>query len=98
LSAVVNSRFRTRPLTDDVDPAAVDEIDGTPVVERLVTRPDRRGAVVRLATGQLAVLGESVAIGAPKMLKLWATRRLRSAKAPADRAWWKLVRQVVAAW
>jgi hypothetical protein len=95
LNATLNARFRSGPWTADVKPAEADHVNGVEVVERLVTRSDRPGAVVRLATGQLAVIGESFAVGAPRMLKLWASRRIARATAPAERAWWTQVRQAV---
>jgi hypothetical protein len=95
LNATLSPRFRSGPWTGDVKPADADEVNGVEVVERIVTRSDRPGAVVRLASGQLAVLGESFAVGAPRMLKLWAPRRMARATAPADRAWWTQVRRAI---
>ena len=97
MTTTLNPRFRSGPWTGDMPPAEADHVDGVEVTERLLLHPDGRGAVVRLASGQVAVLGDSFAVGAPRMLKLWATRRLSAMTAPADRAWWTQVRRAVVA-
>ena len=95
MTTTLNPRFRSGPWTDSVPPAEADQVDGVDVVERLATRPDQSGAVVKLENGRVAVLGDSFAVGAPRMLRLWATRRAAAVTAPADRAWWTQVRQAL---
>ena len=97
MTTTLNPRFRSGPWTGDVPPAEADHVDGVEVTERLLTRPDRSGAGVRLARRQVAVLGASFAVGAPRMLKLWATRRNAAVTDAADRAWWTQVRRAVVA-
>ena len=96
MTTSLNPSFRSGPWPAEIPPAEADHVDGVGVVERLVTRPDQPGAVVKLENGQLAVVGQSFAIGAPRMLRLWATRRLAAVTAPADRAWWTQVRHALA--
>ena len=95
MTTTLNPRFRSGPWTGDALPAEADHVGGVEVTERLLTRPDQPGVVVKLASGQLAVVGDSFAVGAPRMLRLWATRRLSAVTDSGDRAWWTQVRHAV---
>jgi hypothetical protein len=97
LTTTLNPRFRSGPWTAETPITEAGDLDGVVITERLATRADQAGAVVRLENGHVAVLGESFAVGAPRMLRLWATRRLASVTAPDDRAWWTQVRRAVGA-
>jgi hypothetical protein len=97
MTTTLNPRFRSGPWTGATTPAQAGDVDGVEIVERLATRDDEDGALVRLASGQLAVLGKTLAVGAPRLLKLYATRRAATTAAPGDRAWWTQVRHAVAA-
>ena len=96
-SPTLNPRFRSGPWTGETPAHEADEVYGVDVIERLAEREDESGALVRLQNGQLAVLGNVVAVGAPRMLRLYATRRAATTPAPADRAWWTQVRHAAAA-
>ena len=95
MNTTIEPRFRSGPWTGATAPTEASHVDGVAIVERLATREDGDAAVVRLANGRLAVLGEILAVGAPRLLHLFATRRLSTATAPADRAWWQQVRREV---
>lgn len=97
MTTTLNPRFRTGPWTEDTTVAEAAEINGVAVTERLLTRPDGDAALVRLENGHLAVLDNSVAVGSPKMLRLWATRRQAAMTDDADRAWWTQIRRAVGA-
>jgi hypothetical protein len=79
--------FRSRPYTGSTPPQCAQDVDGVAVVERLMMRQDAPGALVRLANGTLAVLGDVLAVGRRPSLRQFAHSRARSA-ADADRAWW----------
>ena len=96
-ATTLNSRFRSGPWTGETPAHEAEEICGLEIVERLAEREDASGAVVRLENGQLAVLGNVLAVGAPRLVQLYATRRAATTPAPADRAWWTQVRHAVAA-
>jgi hypothetical protein len=88
--------FRSGPWTAPEAPALAEHVDGVPIVERLATRDDASGAVVRLRNGRLAVLGETFAVGRPRLLlDLFAGRRGAAAQTDGDRAWWSEVAQVL---
>ena len=71
--------FTVRPWNDeDGDPAHPSTIGGHEVLEHVRTRRDRRGALVVLDDGRLAVTGPLVAVGTPIALQTFARRRLRS--------------------
>ena len=72
---------------------AAKDVDGVPVVERLASRSDAPGALVRLANGRLAVLGDVLAVGHPLLVRLFDQRRQGNARTAADRAWWGEVRR-----
>lgn len=89
--------FRSGPWTARTAPAQADHVDGVAVTERLATRADGQGAVVRLANGRLAVLGgNTFAVGHPMLLlQLHAARRAGLARTEDERAWWSEVRTVL---
>jgi hypothetical protein len=87
----LTSPFRSGPWTGSPDDA--DHVNGVPIVERLITRADAPGALVRLANGSLAVLGDVLAVGRRGKLRLFAQSRATvAALDEADRAWWLEVR------
>jgi hypothetical protein len=96
MTTTVNTRFRSGPWTGETAPFEASDVDGVEIVERLATREDESSAVVRLENGQLAVVGDVVAVGAPRMLRLFATQRRSAVTAPDDRAWWTQVRHAAA--
>ncbi|MGH2993202.1 MAG: potassium/proton antiporter, partial [Solirubrobacterales bacterium] len=69
--------FTTRPWIDaDGDPARPEAVDGVPVVGRVRTRRDQRGALLALADGRYAVTGDGVlAIGGRDLLASWCRQR-----------------------
>jgi cell volume regulation protein A len=84
--------FTSRPWKEeDGDPGFPREVDGTAVAERLRTRRDRRGALVALEDGRLAVTGPTLAMGGALQLQRYARRRLVSESDDAARAWWQEV-------
>ena len=95
MTTTIEPRFRSGPWTGATAPTDAADVDGVAIVERLATREDGDAAVVRLANGRLAVLGETIAVGAPRLLHLFATRRLSTASAPAERDWWQVVRREI---
>lgn len=96
MTTTLEPRFRSGPWTGATTPAEAADVDGVAIVERLATRDDADAAVVRLENGRIAILGDTVAVGAPRMLHLFATRRSAVADEPADRAWWQQVRGAIA--
>jgi cell volume regulation protein A len=76
---------------DDGDPSRPREILGYAVIEQLRTRRDEPGALVELEDGRYAVSGPLLAVGPSGELQAFARRRLSSATAPAERAWWREV-------
>jgi potassium/hydrogen antiporter len=83
--------FRSGPWAGSPDHAQ--DVDGVAIVERLVTRDDAPGALVRLANGTLAVLGDVLAVGRRGALRLFAqSRATATALDESDRAWWLTVR------
>jgi hypothetical protein len=89
--------FRSGPWTGSLPPTEAREIDGVPIVERLITREDATGALVLLANGRLAVLGDVLVVAHPLLLRMFATRRSATADNEADRIWWHEVRDAVSA-
>jgi hypothetical protein len=85
--------FRSGPWTGST---TADDVDGVRVVERLATRDDAPGALVRLENGRLAVLGDVLAVGHPLLMRLFAQRRADGARSTGDRAWWSEVRRELA--
>jgi cell volume regulation protein A len=84
--------FTVRPWRDeDGDPAHPETIGGHGVLEHVRTRRDRRGALVVLDDGRLAVTGPLVAIGTPIALQTFARRRLAQSADDAERGWWQEV-------
>ncbi len=83
--------FRSGPWREPVAPADADSVAGVPIVERLASRDDSFGALVRLADGQLAVLGSVFASGQAELVKLFAKRRAAHAVDAPERAWWRSV-------
>ena len=97
MSTTVNPRFRTGPWTEEGTPTEARYVNGLAVTERLLTRDDQDAALVRLENGHIAVLGDSIASGSPKLMRLWATRRQATLTDAADRDWWTRVRRAVGA-
>jgi len=75
----------------DGDPTRPRELLGYAVVEQLRTRRDEPGALVALEDGRFAVCGSLLAVGPAGDLQAFARRRLGSAGAPGERAWWQEV-------
>ncbi|HXE46356.1 MAG TPA: potassium/proton antiporter [Conexibacter sp.] len=75
----------------DGDPASAERVAGRGVADRLRTRRDMPGALVRLDDGYLAVTGPLLAIGREQLLSEWVRRRARAAAGEAERAWWEEV-------
>jgi hypothetical protein len=73
----------------DGDPADPELVTGTLVLERLRSRRDLRGALVRLADGRYAVTGSTLAVGPADVLRRYATRRLARAADAAEAVWWR---------
>lgn len=89
--------FSTRRWHDDLgDPARPTEIHGVPVIERMRTRRDTRGALVALDDGRFAVTGPTLAVGSASDVQRYARRRLDAAKTEAERGWWQEVIGAVA--
>jgi len=81
-----------RPWTDDDgDPSYPKQVRDTPVIEHLLTRRDRPGALVRLQDGRLAATGALMMVGSRQAVQEAARRRLRSAVDDAEVAWWREV-------
>jgi cell volume regulation protein A len=72
----------------DGDPADPDLVSGALVVERLRSRRDIRGALVRLADGRYAVTGATLAVGSGDVLRRYANRRLARAPNAIEASWW----------
>jgi cell volume regulation protein A len=72
----------------DGDPADPELVSGALVVERLRTRRDRRGALVRLEDGRYAVTGATLAVGTAEILRRYARQRLTRAAAGGEAGWW----------
>jgi potassium/hydrogen antiporter len=84
--------FTTRAWADsDGDAGFPKEIAGVPVLERVRTRRDTRGALVVLEDGRFAVTGPLLAIGGPLQVQRYARRRLSAEEDAAARAWWQEV-------
>ena len=64
--------FRSRPWTGSTPPQCAEDVDGVAVVERLIMREDAPGALVRLANGTVAVLGDVLAVGRRPTLRQFA--------------------------
>jgi potassium/hydrogen antiporter len=76
---------------EDGDPAYPRQVGGTPVVEQLLTRTDRPGALVALADGRYAFTGAIVSIGSARAVRRAARERLGRARSDPERAWWREV-------
>jgi cell volume regulation protein A len=89
--------FSTRRWSDDLgDPARPGAVLGVPVIERMRTRRDTRGALLALDDGRFAVTGPTLAVGSSTDVQRYARRRLESAHSDAERAWWQEVIGAVA--
>jgi cell volume regulation protein A len=76
----------------DGDPADPADVDGVAVVTRLRTRRDSPGALVALADGRYAVIGEDlVAVGPRNQVARWCVGRFRLDSQPAALSWWQEV-------
>src|SRR3954470_1299280 len=75
----------------DGDPADPPAIFGVAVGERVMARRDRRGALLALADGRVAVTGPVIAAGAEGELARYARRRSRTAADDAEGEWWRAV-------
>jgi cell volume regulation protein A len=85
-------RLRTEPWTrGHGDPADPDLLSGALVVERLLNRRDRRGALVRLEDGRYAVTGTTLAVGPARVLLRYANSCLAGSLGAAEAAWWDAV-------
>jgi cell volume regulation protein A len=73
---------------EDGDPADPELVSGALVVERLRTRRDLRGALVRLEDGRYAVTGATLAVGPAEVLYRYARRELTRAARGGETAWW----------
>ena len=89
--------FSVKPWRDELgDPAAPEQVQGTPVRRILRTRREQRGALVVLDDGRLAVTGEGVvATGAPAQLLRYCRERISRAQSEQATAWWQEVAGVV---
>lgn len=75
----------------DGDASFPTHVLGTPVVEQLLSRLDRAGALVVLADGRYAFTGPILGLGPASALQGEARRRLTHAPSDAERAWWREV-------
>lgn len=66
-------------LAADGDPSRPREVLGVPVTERLGSRLDAPGALVRLADRRYALTGRTVAVGVPRELDRYIRRHARHA-------------------
>jgi len=62
-------------LAKDGDPSRPQTLFGVPVTERLGTRPDAPGALVRLADSRYALTGRILAVGSRRQLDRYIRRR-----------------------
>jgi hypothetical protein len=85
--------FTVRPASGAPDPRTLTELDGIPVLAVLRSRGDGVGAMLALADGRYAVLGEDlVAVGGRRVLADWCEGRAeRKGVDQAERAWWQEV-------
>lgn len=90
--------FSVRPWTaDDGDAGDPDRVRGLAVRRRLRIRRDEDGALLVLEDGRFAVTGEGiVAIGGPRHLLDFCSKRIQNAKTRQARAWWQEVAGAVA--
>ncbi len=83
---------------DSGDPARPAALGRVRVIEQLRTRRDGvPGALVLLEDGRYGVSGPAVIIGGPQRVQAAARRKVRSARADAERAWWREVVGALAA-
>jgi cell volume regulation protein A len=84
--------FSVRPLRAD-DDREMSQVDGVPVLAVMRSRGDGSGAMLALADGRYAVVGETVvAIGGRRALADWCERRAeRAGLDSVERAWWQEV-------
>jgi cell volume regulation protein A len=84
--------FSVRPLRAD-DDRELSQVDGVPVLAVMRSRGDGSGAMLALADGRYAVVGETVvAIGGRRALADWCERRAERAGVDSvERAWWQEV-------
>jgi potassium/hydrogen antiporter len=76
---------------EDGDPAYPRQVAGTPVVEQLLTRTDRPGALVALADGRYAFTGAVVSVGSARAVRRAARVRIGRARSEPERVWWREV-------
>jgi hypothetical protein len=88
-SHIFTSR-RWRP--EDGDPGHPERVAGVPVIERLATRPDAPGALVRLADRRYAITGRTLAAGLPRQLDRYIKRRARGS---GGRHWYAEARRLL---
>jgi hypothetical protein len=62
---------------EDGDPSRPGQVLGVPLTERLGSRPDAPGALVRLADRRYALTGRTVAVGVPRQLDRYIRRHAR---------------------
>lgn len=79
-------------LADDGDPSRPQQVLGVPVIERLATRPDAPGALVRLADRRYALTGRTVAAGLAHQVDRHIQRR---AARGAGSAWYAETRRLL---
>ena len=75
----------------DGDPGRPELVRGHAVVERLRVRRDAAAGLFLLADGRYAVTGSVSAVGGRTGLAGWASRRIRTAGDPDERAWLQTV-------
>jgi hypothetical protein len=80
-------------LADDGDPSRPREVLGVPVTERLGSRRDAPGALVRLGDRRYALTGSTVAVGVPRQLDRYLRRRARHAGGGDD--WYAEARRLL---
>jgi cell volume regulation protein A len=80
----------------DGDPADPELVSGALVVERLRTRRDLRGALVRLEDGRYAVTGATLAVAPAEVLYRHARRELARAVRGGETTWWREVAAALA--
>lgn len=63
------------------------EVHGVVVVRRVCRRHDAPGALVALADGRYALTGPLIAIGAPRQMQRFLSRRAALARDLRERSW-----------
>jgi cell volume regulation protein A len=75
----------------DGDPVHPVRVDGVPVIEHLLLRPDAPGALVLLEDGRHALTGATLAVGGARHLHGYAEARGRRAAGVDEGVWWEEV-------